>query len=562
MVFVKQNPFTKKPADLPDVPSPNYTPTDIKSYFQTPHDELMATVNNLVDDLNASGWVDTSKLGTEAVTREKIATGAIGTNEIDPDIMSQPTTVFGVQAKFDSIDAQLAQNTSLIRNISVDVTDPQFGAKGDGVTDDTVAIQSAIDYVYTNGGGKVRFPAKTFIVNTIYFRNKVSIEGAGVRATKIQKKTATTGNIIAFKQEDTSYIFSTKYSGFTVIGTGSTKSTTPNNIPDTTNNGFVINHYWGLDNCLFENITITDCGGTGLKIIPSPSNTVASEAMVLQQTLFNRINVKYCTAGGYIKGFVGNIQWNTCTFDQCTNNAFESAVGDNGNGPQDNTFINCAFQFSDKGFYAGSNFINKNFYGCHFEGNGNYDVHINVNAINGHLTFDGCFFVNTPINVYFQTMGGLASLNNITWKARSAAPSSDRFIQVDNISGTVYLGYNQTKISTPPTQISDSYARVRGYSDMVNQAVCFFDQIRVANGISSTGTRSRNFNGRATLGASATSYSVTFGNAEFDTNYQIYLTPEAQVSGCYVSNKLTTGFTINIVSPPASSFAVNWLLLR
>ena len=46
-----------------------------------------------------------------------------------------------------------------------------FGAKGDGVTDDTAAIQTAIDTVGAAGGGTVLVPKGTFLVNTAVTAN-------------------------------------------------------------------------------------------------------------------------------------------------------------------------------------------------------------------------------------------------------------------------------------------------------------------------------------------------------------------------------------------------------
>jgi hypothetical protein len=45
-----------------------------------------------------------------------------------------------------------------IDDMGINVTKDPFNAKGDGITDDTTAIQAAIDYCYTKGGGTVILP--------------------------------------------------------------------------------------------------------------------------------------------------------------------------------------------------------------------------------------------------------------------------------------------------------------------------------------------------------------------------------------------------------------------
>jgi hypothetical protein len=77
-----------------------------------------------------------------------------------------------------------------------------FGAVGNGVADDTAAIQAAIDSVFNTGGGTVYLPTGTYLVSSIV-KNwigavTVRIVGAGKRATKIKKKSGTTTPILDF----------------------------------------------------------------------------------------------------------------------------------------------------------------------------------------------------------------------------------------------------------------------------------------------------------------------------------------------------------------------------
>lgn len=82
------------------------------------------------------------------------------------------------------------------KKVVVSVTDKQFGAAGDGVTDDSAAIQAAITYVSSLGGGIVELPAGTYYKPAtsvqIIPKSNVTLRGAGQGAT-ILKHDDTTG---------------------------------------------------------------------------------------------------------------------------------------------------------------------------------------------------------------------------------------------------------------------------------------------------------------------------------------------------------------------------------
>jgi hypothetical protein len=74
----------------------------------------------------------------------------------------------------EQISESIISKSLLIINVK------QYGAKGDGITDDSKAFQKAEDYLYSQGGGKLLVPTGTYSVSKpFYHRSNVSLEGYG-----------------------------------------------------------------------------------------------------------------------------------------------------------------------------------------------------------------------------------------------------------------------------------------------------------------------------------------------------------------------------------------------
>jgi hypothetical protein len=89
-----------------------------------------------------------------------------------------------------TVGSQLAQLD--IRALFVNVKAAPYNAVGDGLADDTAAIQAAIDAVEAAGGGVVFFPAGTYIITASLTidASSVHLVGAGRGVSKIHCSTA------------------------------------------------------------------------------------------------------------------------------------------------------------------------------------------------------------------------------------------------------------------------------------------------------------------------------------------------------------------------------------
>jgi hypothetical protein len=100
-------------------------------------------------------------------------------------------------------DFDIRTSTTLddqLNDISVNVK--SFGAKGDGITNDTTSIQNALNSLSVNGGG-IFIPKGTYIISSVLNVPKnVSIKGAGINKTFIywdeNDRTTTTNSTMFF----------------------------------------------------------------------------------------------------------------------------------------------------------------------------------------------------------------------------------------------------------------------------------------------------------------------------------------------------------------------------
>lgn len=155
--------FTSKIADLADKPSTSngYTAAQVKEYFDSSPEELRVRLNGLIDDLLST---------TDGAKNIGATVGGLTGEDVQ-------TLLEALKNKIDSVNPVAG---------FVNIKDPQFGATGDGTTDDTVAKDAA----NAAATGEVYFPAGTYLIDSLAIRDGIVYRGAGMDKTIIKVKGA------------------------------------------------------------------------------------------------------------------------------------------------------------------------------------------------------------------------------------------------------------------------------------------------------------------------------------------------------------------------------------
>lgn len=139
------------------------------------------------------------------ISPETVAIGAPGDEDYReiPPLGSLTLTHAEYIQKAIKYDMSLFDVKILMPNIELKrVSVKDFGAMGDGITDDTETIQSAIDYVSFYGGGVVDLPIGVYIVSGILLDGNVMLQGESKRDSVLKLKADANNAIVSFANSE------------------------------------------------------------------------------------------------------------------------------------------------------------------------------------------------------------------------------------------------------------------------------------------------------------------------------------------------------------------------
>jgi hypothetical protein len=438
----------------------------------------------------------------------------------------------------------VAVGTDLYNRIHDTVSVKDYGAVGDGVTDDTAAIQAAIA-----AGTEIRIPAGTYKITSALTvtSDYKRIIGAGI------------GNTIIFNYGASNAMEVKSLGGASATRIGCS-------VADLTLDGRNVGaalYVYDAAQCRFDRLECkrsTANGVNALMVIDSTFNEIvatdnASDGIILSYG--TKAGVEFNTNEVVVNSCVAYSNVGAGLRMRCSlsNHVVGGEYSSNGygvllEGGKRSSVTNCwiennttrSIQISQGTtslgvVYSGDN--NK-IYNNLITGTGSIEV----------VTGDGNFFQANYIghNVAF---GAGATTTYFGVQSGFAGTLSDSGSGTINVQSVSALYWKQSGAKRLQVNIGS-------FVDITSDIIAI--RASAIAGLSGTTTAANNLRGSATFSA-GTTVAVTFGTAESDASYQVMLTPNADPVGrLWVSGKGTGGFTINNSS--STSINVAWFLVR
>jgi hypothetical protein len=187
-----------------------------------------------------------------------------------------------------------------------------YGAVGDGVADDSVFIDLAVDVAVLRQGGTIYFPKGTYLIvdRTIRFANNTQYLGSGRESTIIKIGEYKKGGFGRYLYDGMPYIFyNMRIADLTIDGNYDV-------LPDPNNDNLQIGIYaWHVHNSVFENILFKNILYVGVEIFSTSHNNV------VQNCIFKNVGDKHTLVGpnGYYYAIGAD---NHCLNTKILNNVF------------------------------------------------------------------------------------------------------------------------------------------------------------------------------------------------------------------------------------------------
>lgn len=431
-----------------------------------------------------------------------------------------------------------------------------FGAVGDNLTDDTAAIQAALNYINSVGGGEVYMPRGTYRTSApLLIYNHTALVGDGSMATKIIKTNNAVSNIGTILAPARLPAFADNYNVDSIISVVH---------PPSQYNAYI----------RIEGIQISGNYNTYGIYFPRGFNNILHDLVIIlvQNGVFARDVFMTEISRVYVSEFQIGFNWaadgsglgtgTSINFTNCFTNGSNLATGGlraygfklQGLNYSTITSCGCDAITSAGGEEAYSYWFescrNITLTGCGTEGVTGGEILAESSAIT-LVGFDGSFSISGKTFDYavaiIRASASRLSMLDCTFPV-IANPGNIYNIETTNGSHIV-----ATNCIMPSG--GNTFNNFNGGST-ITEFKDGVQTVKVANGV--TRTYRPIERGSATF-AAATTRAVTFGTAQVDTNYYITIAANANKT-FWVTSKTTSGFTLN--ASAVSSDTVDWMLVR